>query len=141
MNTLERIEKMEKELAELKELVSLEIPCKENYKPRPGEICEFGDADDYWVTTKFVKYDNDDVYPYVVEDANRYMFCRPLNDPMVIQLIPYSPGEDNPLVDKGQNVIVIQRNGFIDCGEVSHFYWGECSDSGNDIVGYKVIKT
>jgi hypothetical protein len=135
MNTLERIAKLEKELAELKELVNLEIPRKENYEPRPGEICEFGTTDDYWLTAKFVEYDRDDVYPYVVEDNSKFMFCRQLNDPMVIQLIPYS-AEEGVTPKHSNRVIVLQKNGVYDSGYIDDFVWNESCDKSLQIVGY-----
>jgi len=131
MNTLERIAKLEKELQKLKEEV-MSAPEPPDWMPRKGEICEFGDADEYWVTTKFVEYDNDDVYPYVVEDNNRYMFCRPLNDPMVIQLVPHDQDPSAPCDPSDVVVVLFTGGDGHDVGYARDFLW-------NKIQAYKVL--
>jgi hypothetical protein len=133
MNTLERIAQLEKELQELKDLVSLEIPCKENYKPRPGEICVFSvDDDDHCITARFIEFDDTDIYPYVTEDGCKYPYCHPLNDPMVIQLIPHNQDFDEPCNPSDEVVVLFCDSNNYGIGNARDFLWDR-------VQAYKVL--
>ena len=126
MNILERIEKMEAELQELKEMAIDSIDAKTaeveegEYVPRSGEIVELSDDGNEWVVVKLTNYDGNDVFPYEIFDGTRYLYCRPLQDKMVIQLIPHEPNGEMPCDGA---VIVLFQNGTYDFGNAEDFDW------------------
>jgi hypothetical protein len=96
MNTLERIAKLEKELQELKEMALSsidDIQVLHQWVPRVDEIVEVGDDASEWFVDRFVDHHPDSDYPYVTTHDSCWRYCRPLNDPDVIQLHPFAPGE------------------------------------------------
>jgi len=117
VNIQDRIAKLEKELAELKE------DClDESWSPREGEICEFSDDKDIWYTERFVVKTDDTSYPYVSYSSEAYKYCRPLNDPMVIQLIPHVPGDPMPC-DGDAKVLVRLKMGALEIDHAKNWDW------------------
>ena len=139
MNIQDRIAKLEKELEELKESYMKDEDAKENtWTPREGEICEFSDDEDIWHIERFVVKTDDTKYPYV-SYTEAYKYCRPLNDPMVIQLIPHKPGDPMPC-DGHKDVITLHGNEFAEeryyaASAAGENLWDMC-DSESDVFGW-----
>ena len=133
MNIQDRIAKLEKELAELKEELS-EEKVDTSWKPRVGEICEFSDDEDRWIISRLVEAkDSLQEYPYSSTHED-FRYCRPLNDPMVIQLIPHVPGDPRPSGDANK-VVVVFESGEYDTQSPYELDWGDDNEEGN-IVGW-----
>ena len=130
MNIQDRIAKLEKELAQLKEEVS-EEKVDESWKPRVGEIVEMSDDGHYWLLRR---YEDDDDFGFMDTFGESFEMCRPLNDPMVIQLIPHVPGDPKPYGD-ANNVIVVFKSGAYDASNPRDFDWEDGLDEAN-IVGW-----
>ena len=140
MNIQDRIAKLEKELSELKESYMKDVDAKENtWKPRVGEICEFSDDEDMWIISRLVEVkDSLQEYPYSSTHED-FRYCRPLNDPMVIQLIPHVPGDPMPC-GKDKDVITLHGNEFAEeryyCASAAgESHWDMC-DSDSDVFGW-----
>jgi len=137
VNIQDRIAKLETqicqsidELTKLKEEVSLE-KVDDSWKPRVGEIVLMSHHGNDWETMRFVAMR---LGCYVAENGDFYDYCKPLNDPMVIQLIPHVPGDPKPYGD-ANNVIVVFKSGAYDASNPRDFNWGYDNDEA-DIVGW-----
>ena len=130
MNIQDRIANLEKELAQLKEEVS-EEKVDESWKPRVGEIVEMSDDGHYWLLRR---YEDDDDFGFMDTFGESFEMCRPLNDPMVIQLIPHVPGDPKPYGDSNE-VIVVFKSGHYDASNPRDFNWDDDNDEYN-IVGW-----
>ena len=125
MNIQDRIAKLEKELAELREYVEQPDPTQDNRSPRVGEIVLMSHHGDDWETMRFVAMH---LGCYVAENGDFYDFCKPLNDPMVIQLIPHKPGD--PMPCKGNQFILVKfGNGSYDNARADDWYWDTYEDA------------
>ena len=135
MNIQDRIANLEKELAQLKEEVS-EEKVDESWKPRVGEIVEMSDDGHYWLLRR---YEDDDDFGFMDTFGESFEMCRPLNDPMVIQLIPHVPGDPMPC-GKDKDVITLHGNEFAEeryyCASAAgESHWDMC-DSDSDVFGW-----
>lgn len=133
MNIQERIEALEKELEALKTEYK-NGANKADWQPRLGEIIEMSNNGKIWYTQRFVKFVNGEKFPCVSE-TGLYKYMRPLNDPMVIQLIPHTPGDSLP---KWNGEVLYKTKAgdyFID--HCSDLYWNE--NGTQTIVGYYLI--
>ena len=138
MNIQDRIAKLEKELAELKG--ELEVV----WTPRKGEIVKFSNDGVQWRTGKIVGYnyskdyidDDENVMYYEDDYGDNWNYCHPINDPMVIQLIPHVPGDPMPC-SKDKDVITLHGNEFAEeryytVGAAGEIHWDMC-DSDSDV--------
>jgi len=132
VNIQDRITKLEKELAELKESVGK----KEMWFPRKGEIIRVTDNKEDWAYTRFAEYKKDYYYD---DNGDFWMYAEPLNDPMVIQLIPHVPGDEMPC-DFDSDVIVLHGNDFskryYTVDSAKNISWDRF-DSNDDVFGWK----
>ena len=129
MNIQDRIAKLEKELVELREYVEQPDPTQDNWSPRVGEIVlvsSYGDEyENSWEVRRFVEMEDNN---YVSEDGYFWEFCKPLNDPMVIQLIRHVPGD--PMPCKGNQFILVKfGNGSYDNARADDWYWDTYEDA------------
>ena len=142
MNIQDRIAKLETqicqsidELTKLKEEVSLE-KVDDSWKPRVGEIVEMSDDGDYWLLRR---YEDDGDFGFMDTFGESWENCRPLNDPMVIQLIPHVPGDEMPC-DFDSDVIVLHGNDFskryYTVDSAKNISWDRF-DSNDDVFGWK----
>ena len=141
MNIQDRIAKLEKELAELKG--ELEV----DWMPRKGEIVKFSNDGVQWRTGKIIGYnyskdyvdDDEDTMYYEDDYGDNWNYCHPLNDPMVIQLIPHVPGDEMPC-DFDSDVIVLHGNDFskryYTVDSAKNISWDRF-DSNDDVFGWK----
>jgi hypothetical protein len=126
VNIQDRIAKLEKELKQLKiDLAEDQEITEAVWKPRVGEIVLMSHHGDDWETMRFVAMR---LGCYVAENGDFYDYCKPLNDPMVIQLIPHVPGDPNPTIDDCF-VLIKYRNGVTDILTAEHAYWGTIENS------------
>ena len=137
MNIQDRIAKLETqicqsidELTKLKEEVSLE-KVDDSWMPRKGEIIRVTDNKEDWAYTRFAEYKKDYYYD---DNGDFWMYAEPLNDPMVIQLIPHVPGDPRPSGDANK-VVVVFESGEYDTQSPYELDWGDDNEEGN-IVGW-----
>jgi hypothetical protein len=136
MNIEDRIAKLEKELKQLKiDLAEDDEISEAVWKPRIGEICEFSDDGVKWCVDRFLdKFDDDGERKYqYIGDWDVHRDCRPLNDPMVIQLIPHKPGDPNP-TKENSFVLIKYRSGATDILSSEHSYWGTAENNHHDEI-------
>lgn len=139
MNIQDRIAKLETQICQnIDELTKLkEEMSKENkiWIPRVGEIVEMSDDRESWYVQKFVDIEEGEETIYRFNgDYESFTFCRPLTDPMVIQLIPHVPGDPKPYGD-ANNVIVVFKSGEYDAANPRDFNWDDDNYEDN-IVGW-----
>ena len=135
MNIQDRIAKLEKELAELKGELE--------WTPRKGEIVKFSNDGVQWRTGKIVGYnyskdyvdDDENVMYYEDDYGDNWNYCHPLNDPMVIQLIPHVPGD--PVPKWNGEALYITRAGDYYIDSVCDLFWGENEEQ--TITSYYLI--
>ena len=131
MNIQDRIAKLEKELAQLKEEVSLK-KVDNSWKPRVGEIVLMSHHGNDWETMRFVAMR---LGCYVAENGDFYDYCKPLNDPMVIQLIPHVPGDPMPSFADAHRIVIVFENGQYDVSYTHDVSWGDDND-GYNVIGW-----
>jgi hypothetical protein len=138
MNIQDRIAKLEKELKQLKiDLAEDDEITEVVWKPRVGEIILVSDNKEQWYYSKFSGYEDDDSYCGV--EGEYWTYAKPLNDPMVIQLIPHKPGDPRPC-DEDKDVIALHGNEFSSqryytCEKALYLYWG-VNDDESDIFAW-----
>ena len=134
MNIQDRIAKLEKELAELK--ASYQKDEEEEWKPRVGEIVEMSDQGGYWLLRR---YDSESDFGFIDSFGESWENCRPLNDPMVIQLIPHVPGDAAPC-ESGNATIVLYENGEYESTSFD-LDWSNRNAEGYNIIGWTALPT
>jgi len=108
------------------------------WKPIPGLYYEFSDDSDFPACKigKFTGISANKTYPFGTEYAN-WRFCRPLQDPNLIQMIPWEGGECP--VPGDTRVLVKTRDGAMLDSRAKDLRWSH-ADLGSDIVKYAVLK-
>jgi hypothetical protein len=136
MNIQDRIAKLETQICQsIDELTKLKedtrLDNKENtWHPRQGEIVEMSDEGVGWFIRRYGRQTD---FNYEDTLGERFVMCRPLDDPMVIQLIPHTPGDPRPPFGDAQRLIVAFENGEYDVSYSHNVGWG------NNYEGYNVI--
>lgn len=117
------------------DLVPVQVEPEPEWKPRKGELCEF------WTYTSmspelayFIHCAKNDEY---VTSRGVFTHCRPIQDPDLIQMIPWEGGECP--VPKDAVVLALLYNRKFIVKIAADFIW-TFSDLGSDIVKYAVLK-
>jgi hypothetical protein len=132
VNIQDRIAKLEKELKQLKiDLAEDQEITEAVWKPRVGEIVEMSDDGETWLLRRFVGPDGAE--DPLDEFGESFAYYRPLNDPMVIQLIPHKPGDPNP-TKENSFVLIKYRSGATDILSSEHSYWGTVENNHHDEI-------
>jgi hypothetical protein len=122
------------------DLVAVEPEPEPEWNPRKGELCEFSDDPSFPVsrtrTGKYSGVSGSKNFPFRENETN-WAFCRPLQDPDLIQMIPWEGGECP--VSKDAEVLVRFRNGATANCTASSFSWSHTNNP-RDIVKYAVLK-
>jgi hypothetical protein len=109
------------------------------WQPREGELCEFWDFDRETcrpVIGYFVRRSTLSGEYYTRRDTS-WRKCRPLQDPNIIQMIPWEGGECP--VPEDAKVLILDRSGDMTSVTAGHMRWNHIG-SGGDIVKYAVLK-
>ena len=109
------------------------------WKPRKGELCEFCDWKNfekpnlitiaYYAGVEFSRYKD--------STGKTYTYCRPIQDPNIIQMIPWDGGEC-PL-PPGTKALIKDRAGDFVSVMAVNMRWTHI-DVGGDIMFYAVLK-
>ena len=124
VNILNRLEQIENEVRELKKEIETDVDDK-GWMPRPGEIVEVGDNREEWFVDRLVDYDESSDYAYKTTHDAAWRYCRPLNDPMVIQLTPHDPVGGKMPCDGDEDVLVMYGDGTYDHMPARELYWND----------------
>lgn len=87
-----------------------------------GQIVEVRDYDDAkWATRRFMRTSK--IKPcFVAENDIAWSDCRPLQDPLILQFKPHTPGDPMPS-SRGAQVSVMRRDGVVTSCEAWQLDW------------------
>lgn len=131
---LDGLEVSEDKAREMLKTIQEQLKEPEFYK---GQLVEGRDFDDdVWKIDTFVRYLSDTSLPYLCRN-DPWKQCRPLQDPLIIQFRPHTPGDTMPC-DGKQKVRVMYRCGDIDIDKAKEYDWNEAGTN-TDIIGWLPI--
>jgi hypothetical protein len=109
------------------------------WKPSVGELCEFCDWKNfekpnlitiaYYAGVEFSRYKD--------STEKTYTYCRPLQNPNIIQMIPHDGG-DCPVLG-WENVLIRFRDGYMENRKPKGLDWSHTNNP-RDIMFYAVLK-
>jgi hypothetical protein len=123
--------------AEYKKVDKTPEPAPE-WQPRVGELCAFSDFDktDHWTIDYLIRCESG---YFISKNGGQWYFCRPLQNPNIMQMIPWSGGVCPVAPTKA--VLIKRANGSFNLEMAGYFIWHhpDREDPGRNIIAYTVL--
>ena len=105
-----------------------------------GQLCQFSDEPGFYMQAPvgvFLKTRIEEgVNKFVMAHGRGWRYCRPLQDPLILQFKAHKPGDPMPKMGEMDAVKVINSAGFITQGVAYDFDWSERRSPNYQIIGW-----